>query len=217
MARWITLFSILFVVNSLAAEPAKRFIYANTAEEFKIQMIEHKQRAQHLAGVLLKMHPEDFKGVDPNLLDKFMDQHDQIKTNTSPDFLKKYHLDEEAPIYKVLFSHYNKPVPQYIYKKFSDLELWMAIDFFKEHDLLNADGSLGDIALKYLSLERVSDAVDRGLSPAAVEEFGREMDLARSRLLNHRERELAVGLEIYYAKKFPCKLPLKDLIPPPAH
>ena len=73
-----------------------------------------------------------------------------------------------------------------------------AMEFFREHGLLDEQGHLTSAARQYQSIEIAADEVHRGMSPRARKEFKKRMELGSERAPDEHQRRWRSFLENYF-------------------
>lgn len=166
---------LLFFAWSIASAA-----YVNSLEEFRLHISLHRFRVHALGMFLYSKAPERFKDVEQGLLKEFLVLHDATKL--------------EESILRRLYQFYGKSFPTLsqiqkieflqLQSEFDRKNKYLIYSFFDEHKIHPTAIS------KYLLIEKVSDAVDRGLCKAAKEEFGRSLLMA-SEFFEFTDPELA--------------------------
>ena len=163
--------------------------FVNNFEDFYNQTKAHCKRVKSLG---LRVYELTESKLDKKLVEAFLDLHDQGKFEDDAESLHRLYnyyghdfFDEESKAEK------DQAISDLSYK-----EQAIAGEFFKNNNVSDED------ALELLSIEKIADFVDRGLSPVASEEFGREMKPASQMLTKAKEREIALALELEYKERF---------------
>ncbi|WP_412470243.1 MULTISPECIES: hypothetical protein [unclassified Halobacteriovorax] len=163
--------------------------YVNDALDFYQHMQAHKKRVVEMGMRLLKEFPDEFKGLDENILKSVLSVHDNAKVRTTSRY-------NGRPFYEVLYNEgYGKKLDRKIVDALNNQDEKFVKEVF---DQFNLNDSTRE---KILRIEKIADFVDRGMSPVATEEFGRKTTLASQSdffLKDKMDRNLAKYLEDNY-------------------
>lgn len=188
----------------VAIKPARHYVH--NFYEFRVHTQLHIRRVEKIGLYIYKNHPEQFKNVDRDLAQKFLQKHDQGKVNYN-----LWKAQGEDPIIKQIYKYYNVPKQQitpqqftemkHSIQKLNDMDAKIAKAFFKEHKLIKPNGELSDSAQELLRLEHLADLVDRGKNIVSPEEFAKKAMIPASKMFkNTFDTTVAAEAEAQYAK-----------------
>lgn len=161
----------------------------NSLEGFYDHTEKHRARVKILGRELYKTHPHLFEGLQEFQLEQILNAHDEAKVNP------KIRAGDGRPFYEVLYDDFGKKINDAIVENLNINDKKYMMEIRDSLGLRNKP----DLLTKVWRIERVADLVDRGMSPATAEEFGRPMQKASSFISNLEDRELARFLENRYA------------------
>lgn len=171
-------------------------------------MESHARRVRVLGMHLRRIYQEAFVEVNPEILGDFLILHDQAKLNHSQNFIKNYHLPMDSPLLDELYGLYGVIVSSAnadefrarnmaLIARINEVDRGVALHFFRLRGLATED-SFSPLAQRYLKIEKIADAVDRGMNPVTAEEFGRPMLAASQFLPDAESKDMATKLEQVY-------------------
>ena len=176
--------------------------------DFRVHMEAHIHRVRLLGQELLRIGREEFRDIDPTILDEFLSQHDLSKIDRSPGFLRRHHYAHERSLLERIYDGYGvnfknldseaKTAAMAVVAELNRIDHEVALEFFRAHGMLTEGGEPGPSALLFLRIERIADWVDRGESPVSSEEFARPMTRAHTMFDDGANRNLALELEGRY-------------------
>lgn len=165
--------------------------YLRTFEDFHQHTQLHIKRVQTLALQLYLTHPEQFPGLDVQLVSEFMQLHDLAKISK---------FNNRPPMLHSLFQQLQNDganmIP--IIAELNARDFEVRYQWLLEKKLLTPNGLPTSEAQLLLMLENICDLVDRGMNEVSAEEFGRKMRLASEILNDPKEMRLAKFLERNY-------------------
>ncbi|NUM89808.1 MAG: hypothetical protein HUU37_11435 [Bdellovibrionales bacterium] len=175
--------------------------------DLEIHFQAHILRVARLGREILALSPE-FRDVDPALLDQFLALHDQAKVNLSDPFIRQYGINRRNAPLLALSQIYGKQIEnltneermlaERVRDEVNRVDRAVAMNFFRQQGMLTSAGEPGDMALKFLRVEKIADSVDRAMSPVSAEEFHKVMDPARRWLRDEADKKIARRLERSY-------------------
>lgn len=165
--------------------------YLRTLEDFHRHTELHIKRVQTLAAQLHRAYPEHFPDLDAQLVHEFMQLHDAAKISE---------FNNRPPMLESLFQHIQNDGANMlpIITELNARDFEKRYRWFIEKKLLTPNGLPTAEAQQLLTLENISDLVDRGMNEVSPEEFGREMRPASELLNDPKEARLAEFLERNY-------------------
>lgn len=176
--------------------------YVKSFRDFYQHTSLHRKRLVIMGEYLIDNFREHFPNVEKRKLIDFLNLHDEAKLNL------EYARYKDKPLLEALYQYYGRgthtlseedqiemrQIIEYLNQKDYDV----ALKFFKKHRMLNKYGNPNSMALEYLKLEKIVDAVDRGMNQVSPEEFSRQMKAASEFLSDQSDVELATELESIY-------------------
>ena len=155
-------------------------------EEFYEHTRLHRARVKDLGMELFKSHPELFEGLTATQVQNVLEAHDLAKVNASSGLNGK-------PFYRILYENYGNKIDRKIIDELN------AADKRYMQKALRVNGiDSPELTDKMARIEKIADAVDRGMSPVSTEEFGRSMSRASQFYNDPEDVRLALELESKY-------------------
>ncbi|MBL6989914.1 MAG: hypothetical protein ISR65_09050 [Bacteriovoracaceae bacterium] len=146
---------------------------------------EHVFHVRYLGATLLELS-DQFKDVDAETLDRFLYLHEVSRKNfitgNTPQILSAEKkvlpmMQSLTPVDRSITSTDEFELVKSIFQYFEDSDKEAATDFFRAEGMLDENEQMADNPLvqKYLKIEKIANAVERGRSEVASEEFGRDV------------------------------------------
>ncbi|MBL6988596.1 MAG: hypothetical protein ISR65_02415 [Bacteriovoracaceae bacterium] len=175
----------------------------------KIQL--HIVRVSLLGLELVRLHPQIFKGIDTKKLKSFLELHDKAKLipprldwiSGDPDHYRFFLLD----LWNIQHRHYSDLTDseliyfQRVLKELNALKKDYAVNFFREHKMLEASSNKPNAMAKlFLLIERIANLVDKGMDVSASTEPNENILAASEILKDTQSVKLARSLEDHYSQ-----------------
>jgi hypothetical protein len=163
------------------------------ASTLKTSIIVHRAEVQNLADILLYYREDAFPTLSKNrgLVEEYLSLHDKAK-------LDPVYFWSLVRFFGIDFENLDEDEKTFAFELIEEINMRDQLSsqaFFVCNNLIDQDGNLNQVALDLLSLEKICDTVERGLSLLAENEFGRPMVPASKYLTNPKEMTLARWLE----------------------
>ena len=197
----------LFGMAAIASEinGTQKREYVNSVVDFYHHTQLHKKRVVELAANLVETFPEEFKGIDKEMINRILSVHDNAKIGHN------FRFSDGKAYYEKLYEYYGKRPPMEIINSLNDVDksiMRQTID--NELFQLTKSMSVDDAAKfkeefvgKLSRVENLADFVDRAMNPVSAEEFGRQMFLESNSNTSKEDvayKKMALYLEQNYKK-----------------
>ena len=178
--------------------------YVNNLVDFYHHTSLHKKRVVALALAALDKFPQEFPGLEKQIVMRVLGRHDDAKIDPAIRDV------DGKPFYQKLFKHFGAKPPRELIDRLNQADEKIMQTALGEEGLLpNPKDNKALLARKaqqvesLLKLEKLADHVDRGMSPVSAEEFGREMwkkSAEAKKASDKGLQKMARFLEIQYKK-----------------
>jgi len=202
--------------NILDYIEGKRHGFVNSLADFHHHTKMHKKRVQRLGLKLLERFPKEFEGIDRQMAERLLAEHDNAKMSS------RYRYRSGRPFYAELYDHFGKSPPGDLVNQLNLTDSKIMKDAFKREGLALSEYDSPDerarklkIKANFDKLEKLADFTDRGMNPVSPEEFGRKMwseskaaieegDRSKAKMARYLEKNYQqfVG-DLYYKKLSP--------------
>ena len=200
-------------LNTRTSTSASPSVPTMSYSQFLNHISKHRMRVVALGLEYYRRNTKCNELLSPSLVKEFLRLHDLAKLDN----------DISVRLYS-LFGKNQSPHMKDTVVELNRRDLEIRMTFFKEKNLVDAQGRLSAEATLLIEIERVADLTDRGMDPGAAQEFGRPMQkasifLATPGLLAAELVEFVIELEADYRdivgiwahKTFTIRLDLKKL------